>query len=102
MNDKRPFEFRRLSGGLYSSLNSIADSANPYTGKSSEDLLREFNYVRRTEPINCYNYRTDMDDILVDDDPQIQRRPAIEQPEVRSEQKIGVRFLKPIPDVSFS
>ena len=57
--------------------------------------------MRRTEPYVYPNYRTDADGILLDDNPTIEHRPAPDQPAVRSEQRIGVCLLKPMPDVSF-
>lgn len=102
MNDERLYDHKRNNAGEYASFNTGTATTTPWIGECSEDLLRQFNYVRKTEPCSCSHYRTDANGILVDDNPQIVHMPAPDQPVVRSEQKIGIRFLKPIPDVSFS
>lgn len=113
MTDERSYVFKRPCGSTYTPLSTVG-SPNINTtigstvipsiieGECSEDLLRQFNYVRRTDPCACPNYRVDADGLLVDDNPEIERRPGKDQPDVRSEQKVGICLLKPIPDVSFT
>ena len=102
MTDGRQFPYRGLCSDYWNPPTPSLNLNIPcVTQECPEDLLREFNYVRRTEPCICPNYRTDADGILLDDNPTIEHRPAPDQLEVRSEQRVGVCLLRPSPDVSF-